>query len=468
MFWALGGAFLGGVWVAPLFIDGFRPALAFLAAGFLLGALLLRSRSEKRLAMLVAAASLGLVCASLRMVPFPELPEELVVVRGTVSEVVAESPTVRLGEVTVDGAAWRGRLEARVRLSPAPRVGDRLELSGRLSRPEELPYGWRARGIVARMSFPEVRRVGFRPSPFSFFHASHKQINGVIRGSLPDPEAGFLSGILLGDRVALSDELKEALNRTGTTHLIAVSGFNVAIVIAFVWLLRGQVPYRVLLGLSGTVLIGFVLLVGPSSSVVRAALMGLLILMAKGLGRPAAAGRLLLLAAVLMAAWNPWVLRDDLGFLLSFSATAGIIWLEPLITPRLARFFPPALAGLLGATLAAQIATEPLIVASFGRLSLSAVLINALVIPLIPLAMLSGAAMVAVGLISTSLAQLAAWLVWPILHAALAAIEWGSRLPVVEVGSWPGWFTAPLYVLLGGITVLWRRRAAPKQADRAL
>lgn len=471
MFWAVGAAFLGGAGAAPFLIPQFSWPLAWLAAGTTMGTLLARGRWERLLAWTVAAAAIGLLCASLRIISLPELPTEAVTVRGTVAETVSESPTVRLESVVVEGAAWRGRLEARVRLSPLPKVGDVLELTGRISRPAELPYGWRARGIVGRMSFPGAQRVGHRASPLSFFRASHERVNVVIREGLPDPEAGFLSGILLGDRARLSEELKEALNRTGTTHLIAVSGFNVAVVIAFIWLLRGWVPYRLLLALSGAAVLGFVLLVGLSSSVVRAAIMGSLVLVAKGLGRPAVAGRLLVLAAASMAAWNPWILVDDLGFQLSFAATAGIIWLEPLLTPWLGRYLPGKLAGLFGVTLAAQLATEPLIIASFGRLSLISILVNAVVIPLIPLAMLAGALMVGAGLVWTPLASLIAWLVWPLAHGILAMIGWGSRLPgVFEELPWPQWLTALSYGLLIGLVILWRQRLSiqrGKESDGA-
>jgi competence protein ComEC len=457
MFFAAGIGFLIGVGLATSLLTGFEPLLLWPLLVALAAVFLTRSYSSKVAVVGIAGVLVGLNVAAWQLHPLPTFTNSQVQVAGVVQSegVVGSSRQLVVSGLKLDGRPMSGKLSVRERLYPSFRAGDALEFSGKITRPDPLPSGWRAKGIVGQMNYPDAKWVAFHRSWAQPISRLHNWIKEQIQTNLPEPEAGLLNGFLLGDKADISPELNNNLNRTGTTHLIAVSGYNVAIVVAFAWLLRGWMPYRLLIGSSIGLVTGFVLLVGPSASVIRAALMGSIALLAKGFGRPAAAKRLVILVAVIMVAWDPWTLVDDLGFQLSFAATAGIIWLEPLFTPILARAMPTILAGVIGTTFAAQVATEPILIDNFGRLSLISIVTNTLVLPLVPLTMLMGAIELAAGFVFVPFGQAIAWLTWPLLHLIVLMIEWGGRLPgaAIEQLHAPAWMLPLMYAVMIGVLV---------------
>lgn len=213
-----------------------------------------------------------------------------------------------------------------------------------------------------------------------------------IQRILPGDPGALLAGILYGER-NLAEETASTFRAAGMTHLIAVSGSNIALVVSLF------VPFFLLLGyrrkpaiiLSGAAITTFVIFVGAEASVVRAAIMGWLALLARVFGRKASAGRLLVIAATAIVLVDPWALAFDAGFALSFLATWGLLsWVGPLQEKGK---WIPNIAGLREAfatTLAATLITTPYSLWAFGQVSLAGLLTNLLAIPLIGLAMLWG------------------------------------------------------------------------------
>lgn len=249
------------------------------------------------------------------------------------------------------------------------------------------------------------------------------KIEQRINRILPEPQASFLAGILLGKKRALSEELLEKFNRTSTTHILVVSGYNItiigAIIIGFLNFLTIPRKYSFWLALLG--IIGFVWLVGLSPPVIRAAIMGILILMAIRMGRLYNITNALVLTACLMLLYDPYQLLHNISFQLSFAATIGIVYLYP----RLQK-----LGEILGTTLSAQLAVFPFIAYYFGQISIIAPIANLLVLPVIPIAMLFG-------FLAIILGSFFAWPAWLFLTYAIKVVELLSSIPfaAIQIGG---------------------------------
>jgi len=195
--------------------------------------------------------------------------------------------------------------------------------------------GWGLRRMTFTPCF--FFTTGALPACFSFGF-SHPPINkariispGLIR-FLPFEEAAFLSGLTLGGRSDFSKNFKEAMKKSGTTHLVALSGYNITII---AWAMANFFAFffkrKKVFALTTMAIIGFVIMTGAEASVTRAAVMGMLILLASQVGRIYDVRNALMLAGLVMVLLNPKILTYDLGFQFSFLALMGIVYLKPAI-----------------------------------------------------------------------------------------------------------------------------------------
>ena len=232
-----------------------------------------------------------------------------------------------------------------------------------------------------------------------------------VESALPEPLASFGLGLLIGQRSTLPPAIASQLSVVGLTHIIAVSGYNLTIIVlAVMRLMRRRSKYQtmvVTLALIGI----FLLLTGLSASIVRAAVVSILSLWAWYYGRHFRPVLLLLLAAAITAGWKPFYLWGDIGWYLSFSAFFGILVLAPLVKLR---FFGQRNVKVLGAvvleTVCAQIVATPIILFVFKQVSIIALLGNILVVPFVPLAMLL---VLVAGLAGMLMSAVAGWFAWP-------------------------------------------------------
>ncbi len=206
-------------------------------------------------------------------------------------------------------------------------------------------------------------------------------------------QAALLGGITLGSRSDFSDELRKAMSASGTTHLVALSGYNITIlVLAVSYALKRIFSRRHVFYLTAATIILFVIMVGGEPSVIRAAIMGFLALWAKEIGRAYSARNAIAITAAAMAVFDPTIIRYNAGFQLSFMSLLGIIYLAPVIK----NFFHVRENGWLGfkenavVTVSAQLAVLPIIVATFGEFSLTAIFANILILEFIPITMFLG------------------------------------------------------------------------------
>ncbi|MDP3047714.1 MAG: ComEC/Rec2 family competence protein, partial [Chloroflexota bacterium] len=389
--------------------------------------------------------------------------QQRVVLRGVVTEApdVRDTATnLRLSVSALEVAGeWRpvgGLVQATVGRYPEYRYGDRLDMAGRLEEPpvfEDFSYkDYLARqGVLAVIYRPQVTLLARdQANPLvALLLSLRDRAQELITAALPEPQAALTVGVLLGVKSALPRDFSDDLQAVGLTHIVVVSGFNLAIVAGF---LQRTAARR--LGPNGSALVAvlgvllFTLMVGASGAVVRSAIMVSLALVAVAVGRQNDALNSLALACGLMVAWWPPQLWD-VGFQLSVAATFGLIWLSPAIEKWLERL-PLAIRGNLAVALAAQAMTMPILVGNFHLVSLVSPVANLAVLWAVPFLMACGAVVALVAWIWAPAAAVVGWSAWLfatwIAEAVqrLANLPWAAA-PVPRVDG--AWWVA-YYVLL--------------------
>ncbi|MDX1436530.1 MAG: ComEC/Rec2 family competence protein, partial [Anaerolineales bacterium] len=346
----------------------------------------------------------------------------------------------------------RGVLLARLPPGGGWRYGDRVVLTGSLETPpEDEAFSYRAylarQGVFSLMSNAKgalLERGAGSPVLAALF-ALRFRAEEVVYQIFPDPEASLAAGILLGIETGIPEDVKDAFTATGTSHVIAISGFNITILAGLFMAGFGRLfglRWGALAAAAGVG--GYTILVGADAAVVRAAIMGLLAILARQAGRRQAALNSLAFTAALMALFNPLIL-GDVGFQLSFAATLGLVLYADPLSQSFVRFAgrvlpeerAQKLAGPAGEyflfTLAAQLTTLPVTVYHFQRLSLSSLVANPAILPVQPAVMILGGLAVLLGLVSLPAGQLAGLLVWPFVAYTTRVVELFAGLPM---GSW--------------------------------
>jgi competence protein ComEC len=248
-------------------------------------------------------------------------------------------------------------------------------------------------GVYAVMRYPKI--LPLEPGQGNWLIEKILSLKSYLVSRLerimPEPERSLLLGILIGAKKTLPDSIIEDFNRTGTSHIVAVSGYNISIIIVALASLAKFFGRRASFWLSMLFIVIYVIMSGASSSVLRAAIMGVLLLTSLTSGRLYRIIPALMFAALCMLLINPKILYYDVGFQLSFLATLGIVLFVPLLEsytkkiPNVGQLKPMVLA-----TISAIIATTPLILLQFERFSVIAPVVNILILPIVPLTMLFG------------------------------------------------------------------------------
>ncbi|MDH5507748.1 MAG: ComEC family competence protein, partial [Anaerolineae bacterium] len=339
-----------------------------------------------------------------------------------------------------------GLLLARVPPHGDWHYGDRVVLHGMLQTPpesEEFSYReYLARqGVYTLMPFAEASLLEAgqgNPIYTAVFAFKQRALEMVYR-LFPDPEASLLAGILLGVESGISTEVADAFSDTGTTHIIAISGFNMTIIAGLFVSLFGRWlgPRRgAILAAFGIAVYTF--LVGADPAVVRAAIMGGFALLARQVGRRQQAINTLVFTAALMSFFNPH-LPWDVGFQLSIAATLGLVlyaeplkqWFVRLASRQIGLAAAERLAVPVGDyflfTVAAQITTLPVILYHFQRLSLSSLPANLAILPAQPPIMVAGGLAVLFAMLYLPLGQLVAFFAWPFAVYTIRMVEWFAR-----------------------------------------
>lgn len=328
-----------------------------------------------------------------------------VVTRATAREVTGRGSTARIRTpVLVIGDVSWSRLH----------LGDRVSTRGRLA----VATGPDIAGVLSAHGQPELLAgAGW------LFRGVGRMREALVDSVRPlrPAERALVPALVDGDDSAMPDHVVEDFQTTGLTHLLAVSGANLTLVLAFVVLVGRWcgVRARGLPVLGGVAVVGFVLLARPEPSVLRAAAMGVVALVGTTAGGRGRGVRALCLAVLVLVLVDPWLARS-VGFLLSTLATAGILLLSPSWSHALSRWLPKLLADAVAVPLAAQIVCTPVIAAISGQVSLIAVAANVLVAPAVGPATVLGLIGGLISLMSVPVGQLigrlaglaAGWIVW--------------------------------------------------------
>ncbi|WKG06649.1 ComEC/Rec2 family competence protein [Mycolicibacterium sp. HK-90] len=281
----------------------------------------------------------------------------------------------------------------------------------------------------------------------------------AARGALPADQEAMLPALVLGDTSAVTGQTREQFRTSGLTHLTAVSGANVTIVCGALLLSAVLIGPRAAVLLAGAGLIGFVIVVQPSASVLRAAVMGAVTLLAVLTHRRRQAVPALAACVIVLLIVAPH-LAVDVGFALSVCATAGIVVVAPVWSARLqARGWPRPVAAAVSVAVVAQLVTAPLVAGISGTVSVVAVAANLAVAGVIPPITVLGTAAAVCAPIWPAGAQLLIRFTGPELWWLLSVARWASAMPAAALPS-PSGLAGVVSVASAGValTVLWRLR----------
>ncbi|WP_238419950.1 ComEC/Rec2 family competence protein [Gordonia sp. 'Campus'] len=344
-------------------------------------------------------------------------------VRVDVEQVGARPVPEAPAELMGDARAWLGLLP-----------GQRVVAVVRVRPPPDHSL------LVASLTAQEPRTVGGPPAYELGAGAIRERLRTVAARGLGPESAGLLPGLVLGDESALDEQLREDFRDAGLSHLTAVSGSNFAIVCGAALLVVRSVgvPPRVAAIAGLVVIVGFVILVRPSPSVLRAALMGAVGVLALFTSRRAQSFPALGAAVVGGLLWWPELALQP-GFALSVAATCAIVIWAPRLRDRLRQWrCPPGVAEVIAMAVTAQVVTAPIVVAVTGRFSVVGIVANVLVAPVVAVISVVGTLAALIGaigppdgpgalvaeLLIRALAPELWWMVW--CARTLGGVSWAS------------------------------------------
>lgn len=325
--------------------------------------------------------------------------------------------------------------------------GRKLEVIGRLSLPSgrRNPGGFDYRqylaqsGISATVFAAEDKINPSKEFKFNTIIRTglhlRQRIIKVIEQSLPKQQAGLLAGMLIGYREGLSKEVQEVFSNSGLTHIMAVSGANVAfIVLPMLFVLRKlRVNYKLAnLTVMGTLVV-FVSITGFEPSVLRAVIMAEVALLGKIISRETEVINSISIAVILLLLYNPYNLFN-IGFQLSFAATLSLILFYQRIKDLISfKVLPNIIADVAAATIAAQIGVLPISVFYFNKISIISIFSNIIVVPITGIVTILGCIMALVGQISTAISQLIGYANCVFLSFILFAAKLSADFPFAVV-----------------------------------
>lgn len=459
IFYGAGFGFLFGVLLRSFAAIDFYSALfiLFVAAAILILFIVFKNKWGIVASIFILTLALGILRFNAADVPPPQALESKVEEKITLSGIISDEPSIRENNQHLvvnlyptsplrKGEEKEGVMSTRILLFAGLegdyRYGDEIKFTGVLKKPEnfETEQGkifdyqnyLRKDGILYTMIYPEIEILSRGHGNFvkhGLFAMKNKFLE-TINFAVPAPESLLMGGLILGERAAFPEELRQNFIDTGTIHIVALSGYNVTIVAEWFMKLFAFLPQALAFGAGIFAIFLFVLMTGANSTAVRAGVMASLALIARANGRDKDAARALLFTAVAMLLWNPFLLVFDASFELSFLATIAVIF----FAPKIEKYFlwvtkKFGLRDIVSITFAAYVFVFPFILYKMGNFSLVALPANILVLPLIPLTMAAGFLTGALGLIWYGLAVPLGFISYLMLRYELAVIDFLASLP---------------------------------------
>jgi len=346
--------------------------------------------------------------------------------------------------------------------------GDEIEISGKLEKPanfmtdQDMEFDYvnylRKDGIFYAMHDPKIEILSSghgNPVKRALFSV-RESFDAAIGKAVPAPESIVLGGIILGERYAFSQSLRQSFMDTGTIHIVTIGGYHVTLVARWIMDIFSFLPKYAGIGAGVISIFLYVIVTGGAETSIRAGIMATLALVAGATGRMYMAGRALIIAATAMIFINPFVLAYDVSFELSFIATIAIIFLSPMIEPYFQWIPWKWLRDIVAITSSMYFFALPFVLYRMGNLSLVALPANILIVPLMPLSMISGFMTGFAGLVSPAFAVLPGKVAYALLHYQITAIGTLAHLPFAAVAIQN--FSLPFVVLVYAVFfwIFWR------------
>ncbi len=351
-------------------------------------------------------------------------------------------------------------IRLRAPLYPKYSIGETLQIRGKVELPDTTyPHGdgnnfdyaeyLRTKDIGSEMLFPKVESLDTEA------HTTREML-GRLKESLianmgvhvATPASTLATGMLFGDS-SMSKELTQTFRIAGLSHIVVLSGFNIALVIAFTLFVFAYVPLVVRISLASLFVVAFVVMVGGEASVLRATAMALIALLAQFVGRAYVARQALVISLLIIVMFEPDALLYSASLHLSFLATAGIVYLSEPIKKIVEKYLSrPSPIELVTTTCAAYFATMPYVMHTFGTVSMYALIANVLVLPLVPLAMFLSFVTVVASYISEPVALLFGYAATALINVILFIAHAVERLPLAYLTLSISWSTMLLFYLM--------------------
>ena len=341
----------------------------------------------------------------------------------TFSATIRSSPKIQndyqVFFVTQEDSSHIYDVQVKAPLYPRYKVGENILLTGKVTRPRNsLPksgekffdYGMylRLHDVGSEMLYPkiEITSGGEKNGRFTDKLISFKEERiSIISKYVNEPSASLSSGMLFGASF-MSKDLVQTFRVAGLSHIVVLSGFNIAILISFVLLVLFFVPLFFRISLAALFVLLFVLAVGAEPSIVRATLMSLVSLTALLIGRAYTASQALIISLIMITLYDPIHLLYDVSLHLSFLASAGIIYMSDGIKNSVSTVKLGLYKEIFITTLCAYLATLPYVIYTFGTISLYSLITNSIVLPFVPISMLVTFLIVIIAPVSSTLAHI--------------------------------------------------------------
>lgn len=348
-------------------------------------------------------------------------------------------------------------------LFPEFSYGEKIEVVGKLKKPEnfitdvgkEFDYinYLKRESVYYTVSFAEVKSLGdgYGDRLKSGILGLKNKFLYMLGQVIPAPESSLLSGLLLGAKSSLGEELQRDFVNTGLVHIIVLSGYNVTIIAEALIKVLSFASITAGIYFGSLAIIIFAIMTGAGATIIRASIMAILALVARATGRSYEITRALLVAGVIMILQNPYILVFDISFQLSFMATLGLIYVAPIFHKWF--YFLPERFGIreiAGSTIGVQVFVLPFILYKMGNLSIVAPITNILILPFVPITMLFGFLAGTMSFISPTLGFPFGWVAYMLLHFKIYIVEKFGSIPFanIEIASFPLTLVIILYVAI--------------------
>ncbi len=379
---------------------------------------------------------------------------EEVDVRNDKIKYVIDAESIKIDGVWVETL---GKVLLTTQRYPVYEYADCFAVSGELKRPEKFEgfaydkylarYGIYTFISSAQIELLDKKMEGVKVLFFKTLYRFKSSFETRLAKVFLEPHNSFMAGLILGSRKGIAEHLMEDFNATGLTHIIAISGYNITLIIVIVAGLFSFLERRLMILFSILFVFIFVLLVGASAAVVRAGIMGVISLVALWHGRKYYVTLGLFLAAFFMNLFEPKILVYDVGFQLSFLATCGLLYVSPLIE-KYFMFLPKKfeIRESVLMTISAQILALPVILMNFERLSLISPVANLFVLPFLPFSMLFGFLAVIASYMWFFLAQIFGFVGFLLLEVLVFFVKFFANVKFASVEvTWFFWWVLLIY-----------------------